>query len=271
MKEAVMGHRTILVALLSVAAGACSPYLHSPPARMVPLETAAALPKGDFAIQAAGGGGAAVWGPSVGAGTLQTRFGVGRNLEVAGEGAFAYIGQRNTDWTSNARHALFAGRAGFKYAPVDWFAVQAGFGGGGGAAGGFISPDAGVIFSYQNKVVVPFAATGFYYSHPINPKPIVFYDDGIGIEIETLLPDQTFGAYLNLGVRIPFTREGWDSPRTAIMLAYRLVFASHDEYIESSLYQERLDTYHLGVVSLEFVLRKQPAKPGGKAQRWKLH
>ncbi|MFW2387734.1 MAG: hypothetical protein ACN4G0_05330 [Polyangiales bacterium] len=264
-----MGQRMLLAVLLSVLAGACSPYLHSPPARMLPLETAASLPKGDIAIQAAGGGGAATWGPSVGAGTLQARFGVGHNLEVAGEGSVARIGKRDTEWDTSARQSIFAGRGGFKYAPVNWFAVQAGFGGGGSAAGGFISPDAGIIFSYQGKAVVPFVGSGFFYSHPINPKAVLFYDDRGNREV--LLPDQTFGVYTNLGVRVPFSHKNADAPRTAVMFAYRFMLASHSEYAGSDLYQDRVqDFYHLGVVSLDFVLGKQPDKPSNGGRRWKL-
>ncbi|MBT8469723.1 MAG: hypothetical protein KJN97_13340, partial [Deltaproteobacteria bacterium] len=71
------GYRSLAVLALCIGASACSPYLHSPPGRMVPLEAAKALPKGDFAIQGALAGGAAVWGPSVGAGTVQGRYGFG--------------------------------------------------------------------------------------------------------------------------------------------------------------------------------------------------
>lgn len=264
-----MGNRTPLVLVLAVAAEACSPYLHSPPARTIPLETAAALPKGDFGFQAAGGGGSALWGPKLGGGTVQARFGVGRNFEVAGEGSALRIGRQDDEWSSNARATIFAGRTGFKYSPTSWFAVQAGFGGGTSAAGGFISPDGGVIFSYQNKVAIPFFAGGFYYSHPVNPKPVVFFDDRNNVEV--LYPDRTLGGYMNFGVRIPFSRDNADLPRTALMLAYRIVFASHSEYLGSNVYQEQYtDTYHLGVVSLEFVLEKQPDKSGGKGRRWKL-
>jgi hypothetical protein len=236
---------------------------------MVPLETAKALHKGDFAIQGALAGGAAFWGPSVGAGTLQGRYGFGRSFEGALEAGFATIGQRDTDWNTTASHTLFSTRAGFKYEAVSWFAVQAGFGGGGSAAGGYISPDAGIIFSYQGESVVPFLAGGFYYSHPVSENAIVFRDQN---SVEVLLPDRTLGAYGNFGLRIPVTGSAPDSPRTAIMFAYRFVFASHDEYVGSDLYQERWqDFYHLGVLSFDLVMRKHRPKREGDEGDWKMH
>lgn len=263
-----MGKKAMLAALLSVSEAACSPYLHSPPARMMPLETAQALPKGDIAVQGAFGGGAGIWAPGIGAGTLQARYGFGHGFEGSVEGGFAVIVPRDTEWTTTARRTVLSARTGFKYAPTSWFGVQAGFGGGGSAAGGYISPDVGIIFSYQGNVV-PFLGGGFYSSYPINGKPIVFEGDG---RTEVLLPDKTLGAYGNFGIRIPFLGSKNDGPRTAIMLAYRFVFTSHHEYIGSDLYQERWnDLYHLGVVSFDFVLRKREPKPREKRGRYKIH
>ncbi len=263
-------YRSLAALVLCAGASACSPYLHSPPGRMVPLEAAKALPKGDFAIQGALAGGAATFGPSVGAGTVQGRVGFGHRLEGALEAGFAVLGARDTEWNTSASHALYSARAGFKYEVASWFAVQAGFGGGGSAAGAYISPDAGIIFSYQGQSVVPFVAGGFYSSHPINAKPIVFRDSD---STEVLFPDRTLGAYGNFGIRIPITGGSRDSPRSAIMFAYRLVFASHHEYIGSSVYQERWqDFYHLGVLSFDLVMRKDRAKSRrDKGRVWKMH
>ena len=260
--------RTTLL-LLALAVSACSPYLHSPPARMVPLEAPQSLAKGDVAIQGAIGGGAAVWGPSVVAGTLQGRYGFGRGFEGALEGGFAVAGARDTNWDTDASHALGAGRAGFKYAPVSWFALQAGFGGGGSEAGGFVSPDVGLIFGYQGEAVVPFIAAGFYSSHPINPKTITFRDNG---DVELIAPDTTIGGYGNFGLRIPVTRPASSkSPRTAIVIAYRFVAAAHDEYFGGSIGPQRyVEWYHIGALAFDFVLRKHPSLPG-KEGGWKLY
>ena len=46
----------LLAGLLVAVANACSPYLHSPPARLVPLEAAKSLAKGDLAFQGAWAG-----------------------------------------------------------------------------------------------------------------------------------------------------------------------------------------------------------------------
>jgi hypothetical protein len=271
MRQATFGMTSLgfAGAVLGTCVAACSPYLFSPPARMMPLEAAKALPKGDVALQAALGGGAEVWGPVVGAGTVQARYGFGRGFEGAAEAGFAAFGPLDTDWSTSASHALFAGRVGFKYEAVSWFAAQAGFGGGVSAAGGYISPDAGVIFSYQGKAVVPFVAGGFFYSLPLNAKEIVFTEaDPTGPDpMEVLRPDQTIGGYGNLGLRIPITppRARDDSPRTAMMFAYRLVFAVHDE--EDG---RQTDFYNLGVVGFDLVLRKNRS-PGGSGRRWELY
>lgn len=256
--------KKLLAALLLLVATACSPYLHSPPARMVPLEAAKALPKGDFAIQGAIAGGAATFGPIVGAGTLQSRYGFGHGFEGAVEAGFAVLGPRDTDWRTAASQALFSARTGFKYEAASWFAVQAGFGGGLSAAGGYISPDAGVIFAYQGDRVVPFTGGGFFYSLPINAKEIVFRDQSDN-DFAALLPDKTVGSYWNFGIRIPVTNSRNDGPRTAISFAYRLVTATHNE--ELGRYT---DFYNLAVVSFDFVVRRVQSPPESSGRRWEL-
>lgn len=262
-----MRQETLLIGLIVLGTAACSPYLHSPPARMVPLEAAKALPKGDVALQGALAGGAAIWGPSVGAGTLQGRYGFGQGFEGSAEAGFAVLGQRDTEWNTNASHALFAARVGFKYEAVSWFAVQAGFGGGTSAAGGYISPDAGLIFSYQGEKLVPFLGLGYFYSLPLSANEIVFVGDG---DVEGLYPDRTNGAFANIGIRIPLTRSSGDSPRTALMIAYRLVAAVHEEsYGGTSDSYRETDIYNLAVFGVDFVLRKNHA-PSSSGRRWEL-
>ena len=258
-----MRNNALLGALLVVAASGCYPYVHSPPARMVPLEAAKALPKGDFAVHGALAGGAASFGPVVGAGTLQGRYGFGHGLEGALEVGFATLGARNTDWDTNASHSLFSGRTGFKYEAASWFAILAGFGGGVSAAGGYISPDAGLVFSYQGDKVVPFLGGGFYYSHPINAKPIVFMDDD---GVTALIPANTIGGYTNLGFRIPVTGSKNDGPRSAIIFAYRLILATFDDE-----YGRITQLYHLGVLSFDIVARKRQRPAGSSGRRYEIH
>ncbi len=254
--------KIFLIGLLIAWAVGCTPYLHSPPARMVPIEAAKSLNKGDFAVQGALAGGATTFGPSIGAGTAQGRYGFGRGFEGAAEVAFATLGRRDSEWTTNAKRSMFATRAGFKYEAASWFAVQAGFGGGVSAAGGFISPDAGVIFSYQGKRLVPLLAGGFYYSLPLAQNDITFTN---GDRVEILRADQTVGFYWNLGLRIPFTHLQNDGPRSALTIAYRLVGAVHDE-----AYGRGTDFYNLFVLSLDLVFRKDRS-PSNTGRRWKMH
>jgi hypothetical protein len=193
---------------------------------------------------------------------VQGRYGCGRGFEGSAEAGFAALGKRDTDWDTSATHSMFAARAGFKYEAVSWFAVQAGFGGGVSAAGGYISPDAGLIFSYQGKAVVPFVSGGYFYSLPLAAKEIVFTGAD---DIEVLRPDQTHGGYGNLGLRVPLTGSPSDSPRTAVMFAWRVVVAVYDgEYGRESA------VYNLGVLGFDLVLRKNRS-PVSSGRRWQIH
>ena len=251
--------RVLLAGLIASFASACSPYLHSPPARLVPLEAAKALAKGDLAFQGALGGGAAILGPANLAGTFQARYGFGKGLEGSAEAGFATIFPRGSAWNTDVTHSLFAARAGFKYEVASWFALQAGVGGGASAGGGFISPDVGGIFSYQGEKIVPFLAGGINYSWPLGPNPIVFTNQQG--DQEELRPVRTFGAYGNLGLRIPYSHRDPKSPRSAVIIAYRFVGAGFDEPATGRARY----VYHLGVLALDFVLRRDRVKG-----RWKL-
>jgi hypothetical protein len=252
--------RVLLASMVAVVAAACSPYLHSPPARLVPLEAAKSLAKGDLAFQGALGGGTSVWRPGYIAGTFQTRYGFGQGFEGVAEASFVSLFPRDTDWNTDALHSMFAGRAGFKYEVASWFALQAGFGGGGSAAGGFVSPDAGGIFSYQGPKVVPFVAAGFYYSWPVRAKAIVF-TDGDG-DVAVLRPTNTLGYYGNFGIRVPFSHSDPESPRSALIIAYRFVGAAYEEQPFGRVHE----IYHLGVFALDFVLRRDRSAGG----RWRI-
>ncbi len=261
-----------VAATLAVLVLGCSPYAMSPPARMLPLEAAKSLSKGDFAVGGSVGGGGEVWGPILGAGTIQGRYGVGRGVEVGAELGFAALSKSKDDWEKVGARTIFAGRAGFKYEAVPWFAVQAGFGGGGvKGSGGYVSPDAGVIFSYQGERVVPFLGVGFYYSVPIRPREIVFTSDE---EVRTLRADDTFGYFGNLGLRIPVTSSRPDSVRSAFMFAYRVVAGFHQEN-EPFTDQPVHSVYHLGVFAFDLVFRKREAPSGTagsvRARKWGLH
>lgn len=240
----------LVIAILVSCAGGCTPYVFSPPARMVPMEAAKVVEKRDFALQGAIGGGAEIWGPGVFAGTVQGRYGFGRGFEGAAEVGFATIHPRS-EWNTSTSHAIFGVRAGFKYEVASWFAVQAGFGGGGSGAGGYISPDGGVIFSYQGKHVVPFFSGGFYYSLPIAEKDIVFENDEED-RVLVLRADDTLGYYGGFGLRIPIKDFEYDGPRSAVLFGYRVVGAFHDE----PDYGRQQNFYQLFTIGFEIVFRQ---------------
>ena len=61
----------VLVVASALAAIGCHNYLFSPPARMLPLESAATLPPGDTGIQVEGGEHGAWFGFQAASGTLR--------------------------------------------------------------------------------------------------------------------------------------------------------------------------------------------------------
>jgi hypothetical protein len=194
-------------ALLPLALG-CNHSVFSPPARAVPLETAATLPKGDTGVQLEGGGSGALFGPGVASGTARVRHGVTGDLDVSFEGSLMRIVDTPEPAVDLSRN-VYAARAGVKARLHPALSVAGGVGGGASAGGAFVSPDVGPIVAWENRYVVPFLSARGGVSQPLGAKKVdtSTVDDGPGTFVES--PRTTWLVSVTTGVRVPL---GWAEP-----------------------------------------------------------
>ena len=155
---------------MALASG-CVSYVHSPPARIMALESAKALNPGETGIQVEVGGGGGGTGLGLTGVTARARHGVVEGLDVNGE--FGYLRlSPDVDLVDGDHGNVFMARAGLKYAVRPWIAFTLGLGGGAWTGGGFFSPDIAMILSWENPYFVPFVSGGGYLSQPINAQPV---------------------------------------------------------------------------------------------------
>ncbi len=184
----------------------CNSTLFSPPARPLPLESAATLPRGDTGIQAEGGTHGRLFGPDVLSGTLRVRHGIADDVDVAAEVSAMHL-DVHPDVPTPTSTTIHAVRAGAKVRLAKPLAIAGGFGGGFSAAGAFVSPEAGPIVAWENRYFVPFIATRFGMSQPISPRAIDTSQEQDGSRIDR--PRTTWIATIVTGFRIPL---GWSQP-----------------------------------------------------------
>lgn len=132
---------------------ACTPHAFSPPARMMPLQSAATLPRGQVALAAHGGVADGSFGPGVTGGGIRLRRGLTERLDGSVEGSLLWVDRQGKVSTHPGIYTL---RAGTKLRVLPWLALWGGVGGGGSTAGGFIQPDVGLIVAFENRYLVPF-------------------------------------------------------------------------------------------------------------------
>ncbi|MDQ3033809.1 MAG: hypothetical protein M3Y87_15440 [Myxococcota bacterium] len=189
----------LALAASALGLGACTPVALSPPARTLPLESAATLEEGDVAVQASGGY-HDTSGGDIGSAALRARIGLVPHLEAQLEATYAHVGYGD----ERSPH-LGAGRLGLKVAPIEHIALVAGIGAGAHSYGAFAAPDAGVIFAYENPYVVPWIALRGWVSLPIDPSIVtVTRTAGDGtVDMFVLVPPNTAAWQLSTGVRVP--------------------------------------------------------------------
>ena len=192
----------IVFALVPLAA--CSYQLVSPPARMVNMESARTAAPGETVVGVHGGGYAAVFDPSVVAGSAGVKRGVTPNVEVDAEATWARVVY---DGFPDIDRNLFAGRVGVKVANSGgWGALTAGGGGGmAPAAGSFAAIDVGGVISYPNCYAVPFGNGTLFGSVPFVPKQVDFVKSD-GTLAGSDKADPTLGFGLSVGFEIPLDR-----------------------------------------------------------------
>jgi hypothetical protein len=166
-------------ALALGALGACSYTSYTPPARMMPLETATAPTAAQTDVQGELSTTGAFWGFGTDNTALRVRQGVNENLSVSAEGGtIAVEGDTSTD----TNHMAYVGRVGMHVHQEDrtagpHIAFTAGAGGGASSvAGRWISEDAGVILSGNGAWLVPFASIEGFLSQPIDARPFGYRD-----------------------------------------------------------------------------------------------
>jgi hypothetical protein len=180
---------------LPLVAG-CSHHVYSPPARMLPLESAATLSRGETGVQAELGGVSWIDGATA---SIRARRGFTERTEVSAEASVLHVGHRSAAGTRRDGYAL---RAGAKHAPWPWLALAGGVGGGASAAGGFFSPDVAVIAAWENRYVIPFLSGRAALSVPVKARPVDVTEVGdAGRFVGT--PERTWVFGATAGVRVP--------------------------------------------------------------------
>jgi hypothetical protein len=201
--------RFTLVAMPLLAG--CNSTLFSPPARPMPLESAATLPLGDTGIQVEGGSHGRMFGPDLLSGTVRVRHGIAEDVDVAAEVSTMHVAVHPEVPISTSTF-IHAARGGAKVRLAKSLAIAGGFGGGFSAAGAFVSPEAGPILAWENRYVVPFLATRFGLSQPISPRALDTSQQQDGTRIDRART--TWLATGVAGVRIPI---GWPSPEAGTL------------------------------------------------------
>jgi len=160
----------VTIVAMPLLAG-CNSTLFSPPARPMPLESAATLPRGDTGIHVEGGSHGRMFGPNLLSGTARVRHGIAEDVDVAAEVSTMHVDVR-PDVPTSASTFVHSVRGGAKVRLAKPLAIAGGLGGGFSAAGAFVSPEVGPIVAWENRYVVPFLATRFGVSQPISPRAV---------------------------------------------------------------------------------------------------
>lgn len=240
--------------LLAVALSGCAPFVHSPPGRMLALETAQTLEKGQTGIRAGGGGGISVDNAFAG-GFVRVRHGIGRGLDFRADvSAFAL----NPDSEIIGTDALVMAGAGIKYAFNPYFAVAFDLTGGWWNGGGFMSPELNFIAAYENKYFIPFIDAGYYTSHPISPNDVRIDDepllsDGVSEIVLVGPPVFTQGWIAAAGFRIPTSDLEIRRAGSAIILGTRFTGAYFNDRFEPEVNQRDSQVYWAGSAAFEVV------------------
>jgi hypothetical protein len=180
----------------------CAHQVYSPPARMLPLESAATLSEGETGVQVEGAVHEAAFGGSAESGAVRVRHGFGANVEGALEADGLHIDGHSV---AHTYPDAFAARAGIKAEILGHdLSITAGLGTGGSAGGGFVSPDAGIILAFENSYVVPFASVRASASLPFDRHTVD--TGGVGDSMGEYLyqPPLTWIGGGLIGFRVPF-------------------------------------------------------------------
>lgn len=225
-------------------AGGCAPFIQSPPGRLLALDTAQTLEKGQTGIQVVGGGGGE---GDVGFGGVaaRARHGLAKNLDGRLELSVLKLSPEDSIIGSEVIYSL---GTGIKYAFNPYFAFSVDVTGGGWVGGGFVSPELKLIAAYENPVAVPFIDVGYYTSHPISANAVSTTEDDLGP------PRFTQGWTAGTGLRIVTSKiatpeEGCCRFGSGLILGMRFTGAYFDDMDVNNA-----RVYWGGGVGVEFVV-----------------
>jgi hypothetical protein len=255
-----------ILAVGVVLLSSCSPYVHSPPGRSVPLESSKALYPRETGLQFEGGGsaGADVGVPGF---SLRVRHGIVKQLDGSAEFNFSSIRPDENREFVDASHFLMTGRVGLKYAIIDHVALTGGVAIGGWAGGAFVSPDLSLILAYENPKAVPFFSGGGWTSHPFNEKVVAISAGGSGGSPFLGVPVLTWGWTASTGLRVPLLHDHPpDSTPPSFLLGMSFRGAVFDEgdtiLAGTGSLERRKEIYISGSIGFEYVFTPKKARSG---------
>jgi hypothetical protein len=200
---------------LLLLAGGCSMRAYSPPAGWSRASQVATAPQGETWLGASGHGGGGLFGPDLVGGALSLRRGLSETLELEADAGWVQI---DAAPRTPVFRGVLTGRGGLRgrFAPdLPHLAWSASLGGGAHAAGGFLSPEAGLQAGYANRWLTPWVQASGFVSLPLGARAVDVAP--AGAEAPTLdAPVTTVGLRLGAGLAI-----GWDD------LPLRLHLAAH--------------------------------------------
>jgi hypothetical protein len=175
--------------------------VHTPPARGLVLETSAPAGAGRTGLgvevdHQAGGNDAT-------AGALRLRRGLDASTEISVEGTSIHVPPSDPSKPTDQNLDTWAIRAGAKHRLSRAFAVTGGAGGGIYPGGPFVAPDGGLIASWNNGAVEPFAAARISVSLPLESRQVI-ENGGRKVPVRAWYYGPT------LGLRVPL---GWGEPK----------------------------------------------------------
>jgi len=217
---------TTVVSVMLLSTSACSHQLYSPPARLVPLESARTVPAGTTNVTARTSMSAAVFDPALGVVSGGIKHGLTDHLELDGDVSYAHLFQSDEH---EVDPNVAAARVGLKGSTSGHnLAWMAGVGGGlAPAAGAFVATDIGAIVSYQNCYAVPFLAGQAFMSLPAGAREVTFSNG------DRSKPVLTAGYGLGTGLEMPLTparcRSGENVPRLQVGVSVNVFSRTKDD------------------------------------------
>jgi hypothetical protein len=215
-----------LILLCALGGSGCAYHVFSPPARLLPLESAQVLPEGGSAVAFDLGHAGALFGPELSAVGVRYRRNVAAELDGVAEASLLHVRGSGPD-TSNPNALTL--RAGGKFGVWRHLALTFGAGGGASAAGGFVSPDLGLVLAFENRYFVPFVSVRGFASQPIHARRVRLGEDEDGYE-QFGRPLLSFGFAAAAGVRIPL--EHARDPASSVLLGVHgaRISDGHEEF-----------------------------------------